>query len=207
MQIRFDAFFDFQGLFLCPNEADEPIVSVANIFQASEVGVGRVLRRKLLCGFAQRSCFLRFAFFSHLPCPPVQFVVAWMGFTPVSFGVSRNERGFDVLVELVEVDVGKNGADDASLWRSTVGGLVLPVFQVACFEQSTNQAQEAPIVDVLRQRGKQQIMVQAVKAGGDISLDEPGGPKPAAINFLEGTVASSCRSKAMGAVTELRFVI
>ena len=54
-----------------------------------------------------------------------------------------------VLIQLVQIDIGEQGRDNAALWRATVSASVDPIFHVACFEHSFDQTDELVVIDPL----------------------------------------------------------
>lgn len=74
-------------------------------------------------------------------------------------------------------------------------------------EQSTNQPQEAVVVDLLGQERHQERMIDVVVGTLDVTLNEPGGPVPSPVDRVEGGVTPPTRSEAVGVVAELRLVI
>ena len=63
--------------------------------------------------------------------------VRFVGFPLSSFRVLGNEHVFDELVQFVQVQIGQNRADNGPLGSATVGLIPSPVFEIACFEQTS----------------------------------------------------------------------
>src|SRR5262245_55878377 len=118
-----------------------------------------------------------------------------------------NQIGLDELIQLVEVDVGKDWANHTALRRSAQRRVVLPIFQVTCAEQVGEQPQEALIVEFLVQDRQQHRVIDAVEALRYVSLDEPLDPSPVLGDLSKGGMATSLRTEAVGVWTELRLVV
>src|SRR5262249_1371894 len=98
-------------------------------------------------------------------------------------------------------------AENAPLWGSTLGGMVLPLLQIACFEQVLYQSQKAVIGDTLAQDRQQARMVNVVEAAFDVSLDKPLGSRPVLGYLREGGVTAASRTEAVRGVRKLRFKV
>jgi hypothetical protein len=110
--------------------------------------------------FAHFICLLVLPF-SPQPCGFVeQCIVLRIGLASIPFGVRWDERFFDVLIQLVQVNVTQNWADYATLRGSAQCGVVLPLFEISCLKEFTDKAKKPSIVDVLCQRVEQDLMVQ-----------------------------------------------
>jgi site-specific DNA recombinase len=100
-------------------------------------------------------------------------------------------------------------------WRSHHSALraaaerrvILPVLQVPGFEHVNDQPQKPVIVDLLRQDPDHDLMVQGPEAVGDISLDKPHGPGPAALDVAQCGMTSTPFPESMRAVRKLRLVV
>ncbi len=57
-----------------------------------------------------------------------QFFIGFVGFPLSSFRVLWDEDVFDELVQFVQIQVGKNRADNGTLGGTTVGLIPAPVF-------------------------------------------------------------------------------
>ena len=66
-------------------------------------------------------------------------------------GVGWNECPLNKLVEFVEVDVTQDRTANAALGCAAQRCVVVPLFQVSCLQQFSDESQEASIVNMLRQ--------------------------------------------------------
>src|SRR5262249_60118429 len=151
-----------------------------------------------------------------LLCPPVPAMTPRL--SPLAFvsgvrppvgpaGVFRDERPFDELVQPIEVDVGKDGADNPALRRAAEGGVPLPVLHVSGLEQSVNQPEEAVIVDLLAEDRQQDVSVDVVEAPLDVALDEPLRTGPGVGYRGQRRMTAASWPEAVGRVGELRLVV
>ena len=93
----------------------------------------------------------------HLPDGLVHPHVRPIRFTLVSHVVDGQEGLLDVLVHPVQVDIGEQGTENASLRRSTQRCVVAPFLQIPGLEQSIDQPQEAVVANVLGEDGTQTL--------------------------------------------------
>ena len=56
--------------------------------------------------------------------------------------------------------------------------MVDPGFKIPCLEEGAQQAEEAIVVDMLRQDAFQNRVIQTIETRGDIALDKPSRPCP-----------------------------
>ena len=75
----------------------------------------------------------------------------------------------------MQVHVSEDWADNSTLWRTTVGFVEAPIFQVSCFEHPSDQRREAFIVDFLFQQRHQYLVIDVVEVTLDVKLNEPLG--------------------------------
>ena len=73
-------------------------------------------------------------------------------------------------------------------------------------QQVTDQAQEPRIVDLLSQDRQEHGRIQAIKAAGDIPLDEPDGSLPS-LDRGQGRVTAPIGPKAVGEPAKLRLIV
>src|SRR6266568_2647530 len=148
-QKHLQPLFDFLGFAAWPDEADQPVIGIAQVAHAPVSRVGWVKRRKLLHPTTMLSSL------PPLPCSPeaagtrLQGCIGWVGSSSVSAAVGWEQLCFDKRVEFVQVDIGKDGAYDAALRTPAQRGMVVPVFQVACLKEGFDEPQKATIVDFL----------------------------------------------------------
>ena len=63
-----------------------------------------------------------------------EFFIGFVGFPPSSSRVLWDEHVFDEFVQLVQIEVGKDRADNGTLGGTTVGLIPVPIFQISCLE-------------------------------------------------------------------------
>ncbi len=76
-----------------------------------------------------------------------EFFIRFVGFPLGPFRVCWNEHVFDKLVQFIQVEIGEDGTHNRTLWSTTVGLIPSPVFQISCFEESTDQAEKPFVFD------------------------------------------------------------
>src|SRR5215510_4259666 len=154
LQKHLQPSFDFLGFTAWPDEADQPVIGIAQVAHAPVSGVGWVKRRKLLHLATMLSRLFP------LSCPPeatrsrLQGGIGWVGSSSVATSVGGKELGFDKPVEFVQVEIGKHGAHNAALRTPAKPGMIAPVFQVPCLKEGFDEPQEAAIMDLLSQDGQ-----------------------------------------------------
>ena len=60
----------------------------------------------------------------------------------------RDQVCFHVFVQPVEHNMTEDGAHHPPLWHATIGGVKGPLLQIACFEETAEQSEEAVIVEM-----------------------------------------------------------
>jgi len=83
------------------------------------------------------------------------------------------------------------GRDHTALRNPAQRVMVLPVFQVPGFQHVTDEPQETLVVDFLRQYPEKDLVIQAAKAVGDITLNKPSSPGPGVIYLPQRGMAPS----------------
>src|SRR5262245_41099167 len=116
-----------------------------------------------------------------------------MAFSP---RIRRDQRVLDEPVQVVQVDVGQEWADDPTLWRATDGVVVAPVLHVPRLEQALDQPHKPAVVDVSPDDLQQDRVVDVVETPLDIALDEPDRALPRLLDFPERRVATPVRPEA-----------
>src|SRR5208282_2579145 len=102
-------------------------------------------------------------------------------------------RIFDEPVQVVQVDVGQQRADNTSL-RCTAGGFMIPpVFHVSSPEQAVDQRDQSAIVNVSPDDLQQDRVIDVVETAFDVTLDEPNRSAPRLANLSESRVATPFR--------------
>src|SRR5262245_53969103 len=90
--------------------------------------------------------------------------VVWVSLSSGAPGVRGQELPLDEPVQLVQVDVGQEGREDAALRRAAERRPVPPVLQIAGLKQPPDQPQEAVVVDLLAEYPQQDLVVDVVEA-------------------------------------------
>src|SRR5437588_126427 len=85
--------------------------------------------------------------------------------------------------------------------------MILPILKVSRLEQSTNEAQEASIMDMFSEGCKQDFVRQAIEARFDVAFNEPIYPMPGIGNLPESRMTPPSRSKSVREVAEGRFKV
>ena len=107
-----------------------------------------------------------------------------MGFPAISSGVCWYERHFDITVEVTQVDIRQDWANDRTLRCPAERALPGPIFQISSFEQSAYELEKPAIMDMFCERFKHNVMRQTVEARGNIAFQEPRRSCPGFIDFL-----------------------
>ena len=76
-------------------------------------------------------------------------------------------------VQLVQIDICKDWADDTALRRTAVCIVIHPVLQIPGFQELPNQPEKAFILDALCKNVNHYIMVNIVEEAFDVSLYKP----------------------------------
>ena len=120
-----------------------------------------------------------------------------------------------LMVILIKIDVGKQGAERSSLRRAERSSLrraflgldVKSVFHHAAFEKSFDEFNHALVVDFLSYHVHQQIMIQRVEILGQVNEYRCGiALLRIFLHFLNRHLCASARSVAVAPVREQRFV-
>ena len=77
------------------------------------------------------------------------------------------------LVQLMQIDVGKERGNNAALRSSAVCLMVLPVLQISCFQKFVNQLHHTGIFDFTVNQTDKNIVVDVIEATFDIALNKP----------------------------------
>lgn len=114
---------------------------------------------------------------------------------------------FDPLVKLVQVDVRQKWTQHATLRCATERPVKLPVVQVACTEQFSDQPKEPFIVDLIAQQLQEDGVIDGVEVLSNISFNEPPCSRPCMLYLLQCSVAAMVGAKAVGMVAKLRLEV
>ena len=132
---------------------------------------------------------------------------ALLAFLLVPFVYSGMSYGFDKLVQFIQIQVGEDGTDNGPLGGTAVGLVPAPIFEISRFEESTDETNEAFILDGFSQDGEQQFMGKRVETFRDIALDEPNTSHPVVVDFPQCRVTSPFWSEPMGMGAKLRLKV
>jgi hypothetical protein len=110
------------------------------------------------------------------------------------------------LIKFMEVDIGQQRRDDATLRRSTECLTHMPVFEIARFQHTTNETDEFVIIDPLCEQLEQYLMVDVVEEPRYIDLDQPLDAGPDAANGVQCGVTGAPRSESMTMFREHRLI-
>src|SRR5713101_5725603 len=115
LQKLLQPLFDFLGFVAWPDEADQPVICIAQVVHAPVSRVGWVKRRKLLHLTTMVSSLLPLPRSPEATCTRLQGCIGWVGSSsvPTATGVGWEQLCFDKRVQFVQVDIGKHGAQDA----------------------------------------------------------------------------------------------
>ena len=111
-----------------------------------------------------------------------------------------------ILVELVKVDVGKNGTDDAALRSAAVALMQLVIFHISCVEKFTDKAKKSLILNSLAKNANHDIVVDVVKEAFNISFHKPFTSRKAILNHSQSCVTAFVGPKAMGGILKAAFI-
>ena len=121
--------------------------------------------------------------------------------------ICREKILFDIFVKPVQYQIGKDRANHASLRNSTQGIVVVPFFQVACFQEILNQAQEAVIMNFLLKDVDQNIMIDPVETSRNIPFDKPLYAFPVLCYLLKSSMTPATGPKAVRVNAKLGLVV
>ena len=112
-------------------------------------------------------------------------------------------------VQLVEVDVGQQGADDASLWRPRRGVFEQLSFHHPSLKEALQESQDFLILDPMPKKLEELLVADRVEVGGNVSFDHPeelrfliGYPGDVA----EGTDGTAVRTESKGIAAEVGLI-
>ena len=105
-----------------------------------------------------------------------------------------------ISVELIEVDICKNWAHSRPLRRTGIGHVVLPLLHISGFQDFPHEADERLIVNSFTQDVDQYMVVKAVKARFNVSLDKPFCACEGLLNLRERSMAAPLGSESMRSV-------
>src|SRR5262249_11651472 len=106
--------------------------------------------------------------------------------TPAIARLVSLPEGLDEGVEFVQVDIGEDGTETATLWGTQEGILPFTHPQVAGPQGLPDQPDEPPIGDFPLQEAYQHMVVNFVEARFDVALDDPGYRRPFLSEFPQG---------------------
>ena len=93
------------------------------------------------------------------------------------------------------------------MWRATVTAVVLPVFQVACFQRHSDQVEQPTILDISGEQSHQYGMVNVVKASPNVALNEPRRAFERSFQSGESGMTSAFWSETVRAISKAWLVV
>lgn len=189
------------------SKTEQGIVRIPYIVEPPIVVIIGVARRKLLELLSRLFCFLQFPLLILSLGSPFQCIVYGVTCSFFSSCVGWNEGLFNILIELVEVDIPEDRRDHAPLRASAQSFIDLPFLEVPTFKQVPDESKQPLIVDLFAKNSKQDIVVHRVEELGDVAFNKPASASPVIVDFTQGGMASSSWSKPMRMTTHVRLVI
>lgn len=104
---------------------------------------------------------------------------------------------FHVLVEFVKIDICQNWADYSTLRSSRIRVVVLPVFDVPCFEKLSDKAKKPFICNTLSHNADKYIVVYVIEEAFYVSLNKPLCTCKSPLNACQSGVAALMRPETM----------
>src|SRR6266700_3266735 len=147
-QKRGELLLDLFCLCLWTNKTQKKVVSIPTIPESSVLWVLRVERRQVASPLFQCLCFLDLPFLEQIGGTVSEFFVLHIPFLLIASGVTWDQDGFDIFVQLVEQDIRKNWAGNRSLWNSTQGSVEFPILEVSSVKELLDEVDETSIMDV-----------------------------------------------------------
>src|SRR5260221_10896680 len=111
--------------------------------------------------------------------------------------VAGQELCFDKLIQPREVDIGQDGAAHAALRCPAQRRIPAPVLQIPRRQHVAQQPQEAIILDAFSQDRQERLMVEPLKALGNIALKKPLGSLPAMTDSAQCLMTATVEATAM----------
>ena len=183
------------------DDHDDEVVGVAAVFDLDVVRVKRVLNVHRSHPLEQGvGCFIVAVFPRLKACQVVRLV----GGVSASCAVGRvpTAQCFHVNIQLMEINVGEDGADNAALRRAGQRVMHLPKLQVACLEKLPDQVEEASIRDLSSEYLEEFGMVDVVEEPLNIAFDDPVGALAGGLDLEQCRVTASFGSEPVRRVFE-----
>ena len=186
--------FDFQGVLFASNHTDEEIIGIADVLEPTVIWVEGLKIGDGLAFQFHPAKFLDNAFLLLRVLGFPQFFAEPGSIPGVVIGqkcglslfapVKPCFELFHIPIQLIQVDVGKDGANNAPLGRSAVGVVERPIFQITRSQEFPYQAEEFLVVDAFRQNFHHGVVVDIVEEAFDVSLYKPLHPGKAGLNLV-----------------------
>ena len=106
------------------------------------------------------------------------------------------------LIQLVQINVCKDGADDRALRSTGVSIVVVPVLHISGFQKLPEQTNKMLVRNPLAQNGNQHMVVYIVKTALYVALNKPFCPREIFLHILECRMAAFVHAEAVGVVAE-----
>ena len=114
--------------------------------------------------------------------------------------------GFHVLIQLVQIDICQNRADDPALRCAGIGLVKCPLFHISGVQKFPYQPQKPFIRNSLPQYTDQNIMVDTIKKAVNVAFNEPLCSRKGFLYAHKRRVTASLRAEAMRGRLKAAFV-
>src|SRR5512135_1610885 len=128
------------------------VIGIAAVPEPSIIGIIGIVRRQSLSLFLSFLGFFSVPMFSMVVSLSKEIEVGLVLPSAFSLCVSWNERLLDILVQTMQVYIGKDGAANSPLRSSTVCFVKLPIFYISCLEEFSQLSDEPTIMKALAER-------------------------------------------------------
>ena len=96
---------------------------------------------------------------------------------------SRRER-FHEAVQFCQIDVGQDRTDPGALRCSGECAVVFPLLHISRFQKFPHQGDKMFVLDTSAEDFNQNVVVEAIKAGGNVALNHPVDARKVSLNFF-----------------------
>lgn len=107
--------FNLLSFRFCPSEAEQKVVGVTTLAQAAKGGISGIERGELLELLSQFFCFFALPAFVQIVSAPNQSSIGGVDPSFATAGILRDEGFYDVVVQFVKQNSGKDGAEHRAL--------------------------------------------------------------------------------------------
>ena len=113
---------------------------------------------------------------------------------------------FNVLVQLIQVDIRQDGRNNPALRTAAVGAVILPVLHISGVQKRPQELEKSGILDFLSNNSNQNRVVDVVKTAFDVAFDKPFCADKFVGKLGQGRVAAPSGPESMGIVREHRLI-